>query len=400
VITAAVIVPAAGSGSRMKSELPKPYLEIGGRAILWHTLAVFCRVPSVSQVVVVTGSDYMDHAKEIISDLDRRQDALNREHRIRFDVVQGGSERHHSVSNGLSAIGDVDLVAVHDAVRPFVTVEEIENCFRAAAENGAAILAVPARDTVKVVAGGQILETADRTRLWLAQTPQVFRRELFAESCRAAIAAGIHFTDDAAMVEHNGGNVSVVQGSYSNIKITYPRDLAMAETMLGKTSEPEYRTGFGYDVHQLAEGRRLIIGGVDIPWEQGLLGHSDADVLLHAITDALLGGAALGDLGNFYPDTAAEFKDVDSRILLRDAMVRVREAGFTLVNIDATVVAEKPRLAPHVARMKANISEDLSIDIDRISIKATTSEKMGFVGRREGMAAMATVMLKKQVENV
>ncbi|MCA1801762.1 MAG: 2-C-methyl-D-erythritol 2,4-cyclodiphosphate synthase [Rhodothermaceae bacterium] len=165
--------------------------------------------------------------------------------------------------------------------------------------------------------------------------------------------------------------------------------------MLGNARDSEFRTGFGYDVHQLATGRRLILGGVDIPHDKGLLGHSDADVLLHTITDALLGGAALGDLGHFYPDSDQEFKDIDSRLLLRDAVKRVYENGFTVVNVDATVVAEKPKLAPHIAQMRANIAFDLTIDIDRISIKATTSEKIGFVGRQEGISAMATVMLKR-----
>ncbi|TVQ10794.1 MAG: 2-C-methyl-D-erythritol 2,4-cyclodiphosphate synthase [Balneolaceae bacterium] len=374
----------------MQSEVPKPFLEIGGNAILWHTIRVFCEVPEVRQVLVATSAGYIDRAREIVSSLGREFAG-----RVSFHVQEGGPERLHSVHLCAGHLADVDLVAVHDAVRPFVGPEEIRACFDEAWKSGAAILAVPARDTVKVVEHNRITETADRSRLWLAQTPQVFRRQIFLDACEKAIASGINFTDDAAMVEHNGGNVSVVQGSYSNIKITYPQDLQMAETMLGNTRETEFRTGFGYDVHQLTEGRRLILGGVDIPHEKGLLGHSDADVLLHTITDALLGGAALGDLGHFYPDTDQEFKDVDSRLLLRDAVKRVNEAGFAIVNVDATVVAERPKLAPHIAQMKANIAADLSIDIDRISVKATTSEKIGFVGRQEGISAMATVMLKK-----
>lgn len=374
----------------MQSEVPKPFLEIGGKTILWHTIRAFCRVPEVRQILVATSAGYLDQALEITRSLEKECSG-----NISFHVLEGGDERLNSVYMCTGHLSGVDLVAVHDAVRPFVSPEEIGACFDEAWKSGAAILAVPARDTVKEVENERITRTADRSRLWLAQTPQVFHRRIFTDACEAAIASGIHFTDDAAMVEHNGGNVSVVQGSYSNIKITYPQDLKLAETMLGNARDTEYRTGFGYDVHQLTEGRRLIMGGVDIPHEKGLLGHSDADVLLHAITDALLGGAALGDLGHFYPDTDQEFKNVDSRILLRDAVKRVNEAGFSVVNVDATVVAEKPKMAPHVQQMKTNIAADLSIDIDRISIKATTSEKIGFVGRQEGISAMAAVMLKK-----
>lgn len=374
----------------MQSEVPKPFLEIGGKAILWHTISAFCRVPEVRQILVATTADYIDLAEEITRSLEVEFGG-----RVSFHVLEGGDERLNSVYRCAGHLSGVDLVAVHDAVRPFVTAEEIGACFDAAWKTGAAILAVPARDTVKEVDNERITRTADRSRLWLAQTPQVFLRRIFTDACEAAIASGMHFTDDAAMVEHNGGNVSVVQGSYSNIKITYPQDLKLAETMLGSTRDTEYRTGFGYDVHQLTEGRRLILGGVDIPHDKGLLGHSDADVLLHAITDALLGGAALGDLGQFYPDTDQQFKNVDSRILLRDTVKRINEAGFRVVNVDVTIVAEKPKMAPHIQQMKANIAADLSIDIDRISIKATTSEKIGFVGRQEGMSAMAAVMLKK-----
>ena len=388
--SAAVILPAAGSGSRMQTDVPKPFLEIGGKAILWHTIRVFCQVPEVRQVIIATSAAYIGQAREITDSLDKEFAG-----KVSFHVREGGRERLHSVHLCAGHLSDVDLVAVHDAVRPFVSPEEIRACFDEARRSGAAILAVPARDTVKVVDQNRITETADRSRLWLAQTPQVFKRQTFLDACEKAIASGINFTDDASMVEHNGGNVSVVQGSYSNIKITYPQDYQMAETMLGTTRDTEFRTGFGYDVHQLAAGRRLILGGVDIPHEKGLLGHSDADVLLHTITDALLGGAALGDLGHFYPDTDQEFKDIDSRLLLRDAVKRVNEAGFTVVNVDATVVAEKPKLAPHIAQMRTNIAADLTIDIDRISIKATTSEKIGFVGRQEGISAMATVMLKR-----
>jgi 2-C-methyl-D-erythritol 4-phosphate cytidylyltransferase / 2-C-methyl-D-erythritol 2,4-cyclodiphosphate synthase len=386
VYTAAVILPAAGSGSRMRSDLPKPFIEVGGRPVLWHTLTVFAAVQEIKQIIVAVNEEYLSLAGEIA-----RQVVTE----CSIEVIAGGKERLDSVYAGVMRAGNTDLVVVHDAVRPFVTAGEIKSCMDRAFSDGAAILAVPARDTVKEVQDGVITGTPDRKRIWLAQTPQAFRRAVFLKACEKAVRSGLHFTDDAAMVEYNGEQVYVVEGNPGNIKITYPNDLEIAETMIGNSKTSEFRTGFGYDVHQLGEGRRLILGGVKIDYHIGLVGHSDADVLLHAIIDALLGAAALGDLGHFYPDTDRDFKDIDSRLLLRDAYEKVRGMGYSIVNIDATIVAEKPKMAPHIPQMKKHIASDLLIDIDQISIKATTSEKIGFIGREEGMSAMATVTLRR-----
>jgi 2-C-methyl-D-erythritol 4-phosphate cytidylyltransferase / 2-C-methyl-D-erythritol 2,4-cyclodiphosphate synthase len=386
VYSAAVIIPAAGTGSRMKSRLPKPFILIGGKPVLWHTLSLFIKIPGVNHIIIAAAGEYTNQAKEIADSIET--DVL-------IEIVAGGKERINSVYLCAQKAIDADLIAVHDAVRPFAQVREIIACFDRAYQDGAAILAVQARDTIKTVDEGRVTGTADRSQLWLAQTPQVFRREIFMEACDKAIRSGLHFTDDAAMVEHIGGNVFVVPGSSQNMKITYPADLITAESMLDKTEINEFRTGIGFDVHQLATDRKLILGGVEIPHSKGLLGHSDADVLLHAIIDAMLGAAALGDLGHFYPDTDMKYRNIDSRILLRDAAELVHSKGYMVVNIDATIVAEKPRIAPHIPEMKSYIASDLATDIDRISIKATTSEKIGFAGREEGISATAVITLRR-----
>jgi 2-C-methyl-D-erythritol 2,4-cyclodiphosphate synthase len=310
-------------------------------------------------------------------------------------MVDGGAQRQDSVRNALSHPElSGNLIAIHDAVRPNVSRELIERVCEAASKSGAAIPALPARDTVKrSVDNLRIRETLPRHEIWLAQTPQVFDADLIRRAHATALADGFNGTDDASLVEYIGGEVELVEGDPKNIKITSPEDLAYVNAMNGTAKSADIRVGYGYDVHQLKAGRKLMMGGVEIPFDKGLLGHSDADALLHAVTDAIIGALALGDIGSHFPDNDPANKDLDSRIFLRKAVELAADKGYAVGNIDATVVAEKPKLRDHIDSMRALIASDARIESDRVSVKATTSEKMGFVGRGEGMAAMATVLL-------
>jgi 2-C-methyl-D-erythritol 4-phosphate cytidylyltransferase/2-C-methyl-D-erythritol 2,4-cyclodiphosphate synthase len=278
---------------------------------------------------------------------------------------------------------------------------------KAAAEHGAAIAAAPVADTLKRVTDSVITETVDRTALWAAQTPQAFQLDLLR---RAMAACGERqVTDDALLCEMAGVPVTVVPSSAANLKVTRDEDVAIAEALLaiipspspiatGERSVPprgiaQVRTGIGYDVHRFVAGRRLVLGGIEIGYELGLLGHSDADVLLHAIADALLGAAALGDIGQHFPPSDERFRDADSQDLLREAVRLAREAGWQPVHVDATVLAEEPRIGPHVPLMRERIADCLGVAVDAVSVKATTNEGLGAIGRREGIAALATATL-------
>jgi 2-C-methyl-D-erythritol 2,4-cyclodiphosphate synthase/2-C-methyl-D-erythritol 4-phosphate cytidylyltransferase len=362
-------------------------LEIDGMSILRKTIMVFVGIPYVSQVVVACSPEYADSIRDQVGDLFVHGTSLL--------MVDGGAQRQDSVRNALSHPElSGNLIAIHDAVRPNVSRELIERVCEAASKSGAAIPALPARDTVKrSVDNLRIRETLPRHEIWLAQTPQVFDADLIRRAHATALADGFNGTDDASLVEYIGGEVELVEGDPKNIKITSPEDLAYVNAMNGTAKSADIRVGYGYDVHQLKAGRKLMMGGVEIPFDKGLLGHSDADALLHAVTDAIIGALALGDIGSHFPDNDPANKDLDSRIFLRKAVELAADKGYAVGNIDATVVAEKPKLRDHIDSMRALIASDARIESDRVSVKATTSEKMGFVGRGEGMAAMATVLL-------
>jgi len=358
----------------------KQYRLLAGRPVLAHTLRVFEEADTVASVVlVVTPGDEEHCRREIVEAYGCRKVAA---------VVPGGRERQDSVRRGLEALPPAPLVVIHDGVRPFVTPERIAAVVEAAAQHGAAVLAVPAKDTVKLGdPAGLVAETLPRDRLWLVQTPQAFRREIILAAHERARAEGFTGTDDASLVERLGGRVALVPGDYANIKITTPEDLAFARVLTGETVN--LRTGFGYDVHRLVENRPLILGGVNIPYGRGLLGHSDADVLTHAIMDALLGAAALGDIGQHFPDTDPRYEGASSLDLLAAVAGLLAESGFAVHNIDATIVAQAPKLAPHIPAMRANLARSLGIDPGRVSVKATTTEGLGFTGTGEGIAAHA-----------
>jgi 2-C-methyl-D-erythritol 4-phosphate cytidylyltransferase/2-C-methyl-D-erythritol 2,4-cyclodiphosphate synthase len=372
------IVLAAGSGQRMGHDRNKMFIRIGNMSVLERSLTAFERSGCFDHIVIVyRGSDKQetdDIAKRILS--------------LPFILVEGGSERQYSVENALRSIQDADIVAVHDGARCFIKPEAIRSCVEKARETGAAAAGVKTRDTIKVVDGDTIKETLDRSRLVNIQTPQVFRYELLNKAHESAAADGFLGTDECGLVERMGVPVSVVDAGYDNIKITTQEDILLGRMIAGET----VRTGTGYDAHKLVEGRPLVLGGVTIPHTHGLLGHSDADVLLHAIMDALLGAAALGDIGKHFPCTD-EFKDASSLDLLARTREIIEEKGFAISHIDATLIMQKPKVAPYIDKMRSRISQILGIGIESVSVKATTTEGMGFEGTGEGASAMAVATI-------
>jgi 2-C-methyl-D-erythritol 4-phosphate cytidylyltransferase/2-C-methyl-D-erythritol 2,4-cyclodiphosphate synthase len=395
------LIVAAGQGRRLGGGTPKQYLDLAGRPLLAWTLEAFERCAAVEGVVVVVDPQGVARTSSLVERFGIRKVAR---------VTEGGAERPDSVQRGLEALpAECSLVAIHDGARPLVRPELIARVVEAAAACGAAIPVLPVPDTVKRGdgAGHPVTATEDRTQLHLAQTPQVFEVELIRRAYAARQADdATPVTDDAQLVERLGATVRMVAGDPSNIKITLPEDLRLAGELLraaGDTDErppaldreaaPIPRVGTGFDVHRLVPGRPLILGGVAIPHPQGLLGHSDADVLCHAVGDALLGAAALGDLGRHFPPTDPELEGISSLLLLERIATLLQQEGFTPWNVDATVICEAPRLAPHVEAMRANLARALGIAEARVSVKATTTEGLGTTGRREGIAAQAAVLL-------
>ena len=383
------IIPAGGQGKRMGSETPKQYLPLRGRPLLWHTLRCFEESRRVCGIVLVVRPEDVDYCSSQVLEGQNF-------HKVR-ELVPGGSARWESVSAGLQRTTPEDeIVLVHDAVRPFIADQLLGRIIEATIEHGAAIAGMPVKETVKVVKEGYIVQTPERATLWSAQTPQGFRRKLLLEAY-AHMPDGGAVTDDAMLVENLGHPVWIVEGDYQNVKITTPDDLIWAEWHLAREEQmraKRLRVGQGFDVHRLEEGRRLILGGVDIPFERGLAGHSDADVLSHAIIDALLGAVARGDIGRMFPDTDVQYEDISSLVLLGQVRQVLQEKGAEIVNIDALVIAQRPRLAPFIEGMSEAIAAVLQIETEALSLKATTTERLGFVGREEGIAAQAVALVE------
>lgn len=371
--TVTAILVAAGSSRRMGFDKLSHRLP-GGLTVLQASLRAFENHPRVNELVLVAGAN-LETCRSLAAACTKPCTA-----------VQGGATRAESVRAGLAAASG-EIVAIHDAARPFVSEEVITAAIEAAEQQGAAAPAVAVKDTVKVAGPeGRVLDTPDRSTLFAVQTPQCFRRELYHRALAAVSGERADLvTDDCSLFELAGLPVVLTQGEYANLKITTKEDLKGENTM---------RIGHGYDVHRLVEGRRLILGGVDIPYEKGLLGHSDADVLLHAVSDALLGAAALGDIGKHFPDTDPRYKGADSLRLLQEVGRLIGEAGYTVGNIDATVLCQAPKLAPHIQTMRANIAGALGVEVDRVSVKATTEEHLGFTGQGQGIAAHAVALLE------
>lgn len=379
------IIPAGGAGKRLGTDIAKQYLLLNSRPVLVHTLSVFQKSRVISDIVlVVPPDDVTSVQKQIIGKYGLTKVST---------VVAGGKQRQDSVRNGLQAVAkQSDIVIVHDGVRPFVNEEMIAQVAAAAADGGAASIGVPAKDTIKETTDdNMVAATLSRHNLWQTQTPQAFQYDLLCRAYAAARKDNYYGTDDASLVERIGAKVLMIAGSYENIKITTPEDLIIAESLMKEKIKEQisYRSGLGYDSHRFAPDRKLILGGVEIPFDQGLQGHSDADALVHAVCDALLGMAGCGDIGKHFPDTEEAYKNISSLILLERVRQILDEKGMHVNNIDVTVIMEKPKLAPYAAAITANIARILNISEADINIKAKTNEGMGFAGRQEGVAVLA-----------
>lgn len=383
------IVPAAGAGTRMRrpQARAKQFLPLGGQSVLMRTLHALWQSELFDGVVVVVPEADLASVTDELAVLPFGKS---------IKVVAGGAERQDSVRLGLAAVPEeAEWVVVHDGVRPLVTPELVARVLEGAREHGAATAAVPVNDTVKRAdADGRVLSTLDREGLWSVQTPQAFAAGSLRRAHERALATGKRFTDDAGMVEALGASVYVVMGDPRNIKLTRAEDFALAESWLERGEPHLVRMGIGYDVHRLVPGRPLILAGVHVPHEKGLLGHSDADVLAHAITDALLGAAALGDIGTHFPDTDPQYKDADSMELLRRVVALLAEHRYRPVQVDAVLAAQRPRLAPYISQMRENLAQALGLEPSEVGLKATTTEGLGFVGREEGMEARAVVTIR------
>jgi 2-C-methyl-D-erythritol 4-phosphate cytidylyltransferase/2-C-methyl-D-erythritol 2,4-cyclodiphosphate synthase len=378
--TAALIV-AAGRGTRAGALVPKQYARMGAGTVLGRTLQTFLAHPGVEVVRVAIAPEdawlYDGVAAAFAGRL--------------LPPIAGGATRQASVRAGLLALVPEapDYVLIHDAVRPFVSAATITGVLEALQHGPAAVAAVPLADTLKRAdAQGRVVDTLDRSGLWRAQTPQGFRFGDILAAHEAAASSGLDLTDDAAVAEWAGLPVALVADSAANIKLTTPEDLAMADARA--RTVPDIRTGTGFDVHRLVPGDHVWLCGVRIPHDHGLLGHSDADVGLHAATDALLGAIAEGDIGQHFPDSDPRWKGASSHIFLSEAARLVRARGGIIGNVDITLLCEAPKIAPHRGRMRERIAAILGIDAGRVGVKATTTEGLGFTGRREGIAAIAS----------
>ncbi|MHB9131432.1 MAG: 2-C-methyl-D-erythritol 4-phosphate cytidylyltransferase [Armatimonadota bacterium] len=366
-------------GARLGGAVRKAWVPLAGRPLVSYALEAFRSHPAVTEIILVVSAEEIERAQQLIA---------NGPSAVTEKVVLGGAERRDSVWQGLQEVSaGADIVLIHDAARPFISHQVVTRCIEAIRRYGAVVVARPVADTLKrATAEGSVAATVDRAALWGAQTPQGARTGLLLAAYQRAMAEEWTATDDAAILEHAGHRVHLVEGEPLNFKITLPEDLLMAERLLAGTC----RSGFGYDVHRLVPERTLVLGGVTLPYALGLLGHSDADVLTHAIMDALLGAAALGDIGQHFPDTDDRYRGVSSLILLGEVAAKLAAAGYHPVNVDATLVAQAPKVAPHIPEMRTRLAGALGIPVEQVSVKATTTEGLGFAGTGEGMAAYAT----------
>ena len=376
------IILGGGSGQRMGAKCNKVLLPIAGKSMIVRSVEAF--VPLVEQVVVVSREEDMPVMASELA-----QNGLD------VPMVSGGATRQESVWRGLQALsGQCDGVLVHDGARCLVTADVIQRCMASVEECGTGVAAVPVTDTIKTVSNANIaLDTPNRASLRAVQTPQGFKTDLLRQAHEQAQRDGFLGTDDASLVERLGVPVQLTEGSRRNIKLTTPEDLLMAEAFFAEQALPALRVGQGYDVHRLVEGRPLILCGVTVPHTLGLLGHSDADVLTHAIIDALLGAAGLGDIGRLFPDTDAAYKNADSIALLGEVIRRIEANRLHVSHVDATIICERPKIKPHASAMQAILAEAMHVGPDAVSIKATTTEGMNDEGRGLCISASAIASL-------
>lgn len=377
------VVVAAGRGVRMGAAVNKVLLPLCGEPVIRHAVRAFCEADEIDGVVVVASADETEQMRAALCGLEKV-----------CAIVLGGSTRQESVKNGLDALPkEARIALVHDGARPLISRELIARCVRQTEDCGSAVVCTPVTDTVKVEKDGCVVRTLDRSQLRAVQTPQCFFAGELKAAYEAAARDGVSVTDDASVMEHSGHSVHLLESSEVNFKLTTPEDLRRAEDIIGerKFMQRLPRTGFGYDVHKLASGRRLILCGKEIPWEKGLDGHSDADVAVHALMDALLGAACLGDIGRLYPDNDPAFEGANSMKLLADVLRRVKDAGYAVVHADVTIVAQKPKLMPYMDEMRRNLENAMAGA--QVNVKATTTERLGFEGRGEGISAQAVATI-------
>jgi 2-C-methyl-D-erythritol 4-phosphate cytidylyltransferase/2-C-methyl-D-erythritol 2,4-cyclodiphosphate synthase len=383
------IIAAGGTGRRLGADRPKQLLEVGGRSLLQRSVEAFTSHPAITDVIVALPSSLAGAPPPWLRGI---------------RVVAGGARRQDSVANACEALSpDAEIVLVHDAARPFVSADVITRAIEGAVAHGAAIAAVPVSDTVKRVAhaagsdAGRIVATLPRDEIFLAQTPQAFRKAVLMAAIAAGRSgpsgAGVEATDEAMLAEHSGHHVHVVAGDPANVKITTAADLDAARRRRDADETRSHRIGVGYDLHRLVERRPLVLGGVTVPFDRGAIGHSDADVVCHAVTDAILGAARAGDIGQHFPDTDPRWKDASSVALLRDAVAIVGGSGWTIENVDVVVVLERPKLGPRRREIEESLATALGVDAAHVSVKAKTNEGQDAVGRGEAIAAQAVALL-------
>ena len=380
-----VIVAAAGQGKRMGLGKNKVFASLGAMPIIIKNLNNLAAVQNLHKVLVVVGSGEEETMAGLL-----KQYGPSHFPRVEWQVVTGGKERQDSVQNALAQITETTgWVAVHDGARPFADAALFARVWAAARTTGAAIAAVPCKDTIKTVnQWEEVTGTPIRAQLRAVQTPQIFRLDILRQAYAELAKHPEPVTDDAMLVEKLGIKVQVALGAYSNIKITTPEDM-------NRGKEIHMQIGSGFDVHCLVPGRKLVLCGVTVPYEKGMEGHSDADVAVHALMDAMLGAAGLGDIGKFFPDNDPAYKDADSMKLLAEVIKVLKEKGWQVNNVDVTVIAQAPKLAPYREQMKDNLMKALNLPKDAVNVKATTTEKLGFTGRGEGIAAEAVASINK-----
>ncbi len=381
-MTTTALIVAAGSGQRAGQDVPKQYTRLGAKTVLAHTLEKFAYHPRIDQILVVIGEDQEELFEESIQEF---KDSIA--------CCTGGDTRQKSVFKGLKHLdlSSPDKVLIHDAARPFVTSELISRVIMSLEDHKAVLPVLALNDTIKRVENGRSLETIDRDTLYQAQTPQGFDfKEILNAHLLADMEEDFIFTDDASIAEWVNLDVQVVEGSSENFKITTAQDIERA-VMPHQHRVPDIRNGVGYDVHKFGPGDHLTLCGIDIPFDKSLIGHSDADVALHALTDAVLGAIASGDIGSHFPPDDPQWRNQSSDRFLDHACKLIAKMNGTILNMDLTIICEKPRIGPLRQHMRQRIAKITHTDISRISVKATTTEGLGFTGRNEGIAAHAAV---------
>ena len=384
--SAAAIIPAAGYGTRMNLKHPKQYHLLAGAPLLIHTVRAFSRNSHIGSIIVVVPADWQERTLDLLDEFGLFDNRLT--------ITAGGERRQDSVLAGLSLLPEsVDIVLVHDGARPLISNDLINRCYHGALRHGAVIAAIPVKDTLKRCAADRtVAATVDRENLWQAQTPQAARLDLLQRAY--ALNGGRDVTDEASLLELAGIPVTVVEGSETNIKITRPEDLAIAEKIMQTSPHKQTRIGHGFDAHRLVADRKLVLGGVTIPHPKGLAGHSDADVLTHALCDAILGALGRGDIGGHFPDSDPRYYGISSLTLLEHVVGLMADAGFSLANADITLICQEPKVAPFVQEMGGLLARACRTEPGRINVKATTTEEMGYTGRKEGISCHAVVLLE------